>query len=312
MEELLERCGLDRYIPTFRAEEIDLEVLSLVDDHDLQELGLPKGPRIKLLKAIAGLMAGKPPPQQLEALEARMTSYDGRLADALAAAKVAQSELELAQARLTELEKMTAAQSNTARTQMKQLISASVGSQVSSMGEDVRGLYTTINSLQELAPHKVLWNIRNFSEKLRNLPPGKHLRAPAFAVCGFLSGIKLDFYPQGRQDEEGALPEITPRPSLQGDRRQSLQGRAGYPSTSTASVALCMPMGIKIQYHLQIGRQHTIDSRFADWTWVFHDMRIDWQDELQEDDALTIMFCVAKLHNRRYMIEGDTVFVRSD
>ena len=26
--------------------------------------------------------------------------------------------------------------------------------QVSSMGEDVRGLYTTINSLQELAPHK--------------------------------------------------------------------------------------------------------------------------------------------------------------
>ena len=26
MEELLERCGLARYIPTFRAEEIDLEV----------------------------------------------------------------------------------------------------------------------------------------------------------------------------------------------------------------------------------------------------------------------------------------------
>ena len=29
-----------------------------------------------------------------------------------------------------------------------------------------------------------------------------------------------------------------------------------------------MPMGIKIQYHLQVGRQITLDSRFADWTWA--------------------------------------------
>ena len=34
------------------------------------------------------------------------------------------------------------------------------------------------------------------------------------------------------------------------------------------SLALCMPMGIKIQYHLQVGRQITLDSRFADWTWA--------------------------------------------
>lgn len=199
---------------------------------------------------------------------------------------------------------MQSAASATARTQVKSLIASTVGGQVSALGEEVRGLYGTLSALQELAPNKVLWNIRNVSEKLRNLPPGKHLRAPPFAVCGFLSGVKLDFYPQGRQeDAEGdKLPEITPRRRKDGEM----------PASSTASIALCMPMGIKIQYHLQIGRQQTIDSRHADWTWVFHDLRIDWQEELQEDDALTIMFCVAKLHNRRFVIEGDTVFVRSE
>merc|ERR1719235_84744 len=163
--------------------------------------------------------------------------------------------------------------------------------QVSSIAQEVKSYQSQLASIQELTPNKVMWTIKNLSEKLLNHPPGKHIRAPAFAVCGFLSGIKLDFYPQGRNEEEGHLPEITPRRNAPGQ----------IPSASAASIALCMPMGIKIQYHLQIGRQLTLDSRYADWTWVFHDFRMNYEEEL-EDDALTIMFCVAKLHNRRYLI----------
>jgi hypothetical protein len=51
--------GLERYEPAFRENEIDWEVFPELTEGDLEKLGLPLGPRKKLLKAIAGL-SGKP------------------------------------------------------------------------------------------------------------------------------------------------------------------------------------------------------------------------------------------------------------
>src|SRR5512132_2774643 len=47
--------GLERYEPTFRENEIDWEVLPELTEADLEKIGLPLGPRKRLLKAIAGL-----------------------------------------------------------------------------------------------------------------------------------------------------------------------------------------------------------------------------------------------------------------
>ena len=55
----LRNLGLERYEPAFRENEIDWEVLPELTEGDLEKLGLPLGPRKKLLKAIAGL-SGKP------------------------------------------------------------------------------------------------------------------------------------------------------------------------------------------------------------------------------------------------------------
>ena len=54
----LENLGLERYEPVFRENELDLEVLPKLTETDLAALGLPLGPRRKLLKAIAVLREG--------------------------------------------------------------------------------------------------------------------------------------------------------------------------------------------------------------------------------------------------------------
>jgi class 3 adenylate cyclase/tetratricopeptide (TPR) repeat protein len=54
----LRGLGLERYEPAFRENEIDLEILPELTDADLLSLGLPLGPRRKLLKAIAELRGG--------------------------------------------------------------------------------------------------------------------------------------------------------------------------------------------------------------------------------------------------------------
>jgi class 3 adenylate cyclase len=51
----LQELGLDKYAGVLAANEIDLEILPELSDHDLKELGLPLGPRKKLLLAIAQL-----------------------------------------------------------------------------------------------------------------------------------------------------------------------------------------------------------------------------------------------------------------
>ena len=64
--EWLRRLGLDQYVPAFRANDIDGEVLRRLTGEDLRELGITSiGHRRKLLDAIAALGAGplpNPPP----------------------------------------------------------------------------------------------------------------------------------------------------------------------------------------------------------------------------------------------------------
>jgi class 3 adenylate cyclase/predicted ATPase len=55
IEAWLQGLGLERYVPVFRDNEIDWEVLPELTEADLATLGLPLGPRRKLLKSIAGL-----------------------------------------------------------------------------------------------------------------------------------------------------------------------------------------------------------------------------------------------------------------
>ena len=54
----LEELGLGKYAGTFVEHEVDLEVLPELSDADLKDLGIPLGPRKKLLKAIAALGDG--------------------------------------------------------------------------------------------------------------------------------------------------------------------------------------------------------------------------------------------------------------
>ena len=61
IEAWLQGLGLERYVPAFRENEIDAEVLPELTEADMATLGLPLGPRRKLLKAIAGLRQGALP-----------------------------------------------------------------------------------------------------------------------------------------------------------------------------------------------------------------------------------------------------------
>jgi hypothetical protein len=59
----LRGLGLERYEPAFRENEIDTEALPELTEAHLATLGVPLGPRLKLLKAIAALReGGKPSP----------------------------------------------------------------------------------------------------------------------------------------------------------------------------------------------------------------------------------------------------------
>ena len=51
----LEELGLGDYAEAFEREKIDLEALPHLTDDDLKNMGLPIGPRRKLLAAIANL-----------------------------------------------------------------------------------------------------------------------------------------------------------------------------------------------------------------------------------------------------------------
>ena len=55
LAEWLEAQGLGQYTRVLAENEVDLEALRLLSEQDLQELGIPLGPRKKLLKAIEAM-----------------------------------------------------------------------------------------------------------------------------------------------------------------------------------------------------------------------------------------------------------------
>ncbi|MEK7400794.1 MAG: AAA family ATPase [Gemmatimonadota bacterium] len=57
MRELLAKLGLEQYAAVFEHNEVDLAALRILTEADLQELGLPFGPRKKLLRAVAEFAA---------------------------------------------------------------------------------------------------------------------------------------------------------------------------------------------------------------------------------------------------------------
>ncbi|MGE3743944.1 MAG: SAM domain-containing protein, partial [Geminicoccaceae bacterium] len=54
----LEGLGLDKYAAVFAEAEIEFDVLSDLTDGELEKLGIPLGPRKRMLRAIASLSAG--------------------------------------------------------------------------------------------------------------------------------------------------------------------------------------------------------------------------------------------------------------
>src|SRR5260370_34539814 len=57
----LRGLGLGQYQSTFRENEIESDVLSELTESDLEKLGLPLGPRKRILKAIANLDGAERP-----------------------------------------------------------------------------------------------------------------------------------------------------------------------------------------------------------------------------------------------------------
>ncbi|CAI9300242.1 unnamed protein product [Lactuca saligna] len=52
VEAFLRSLGLEKYVISFKVEEVDMAALSQMGDHDLKELGIPMGPRKKILLAL--------------------------------------------------------------------------------------------------------------------------------------------------------------------------------------------------------------------------------------------------------------------
>lgn len=50
---LLNSMGLEKYVVLFQAEEVDMAALSQMKDSDLKDMGVPMGPRKKILLAVA-------------------------------------------------------------------------------------------------------------------------------------------------------------------------------------------------------------------------------------------------------------------
>ena len=62
IREWLGGLGLAKYADVFAAAELDLDVLRELTEADLEKLGIPLGPRKKVLKAAFRWRAGVQPP----------------------------------------------------------------------------------------------------------------------------------------------------------------------------------------------------------------------------------------------------------
>jgi len=326
MDELLSKLALQHYASKLKAEEVDLEALSLFEESDLVDLGVPKGPRVKLLRALQGVFSQAAPaclPEdapglqelaaRLDSLGKHMSSIEQRLSstcEELAAMVARQHAVE------GRLEELALDHTDEPEEEGRMGSHSEDGSQdlagTEELWERVHRLSLSMRAVQELAPSRVCWTIRRMSEKVAVLGPGKCLRAPSFALCGFVVGMKLEFYPNGRGrapdgTDDRVLPEITPRehPTL----REARRAAAPLPDEGWCSLGICCPMGIKMQYALQVGRSHKSEACHAQWTTVHHDYRVRWRNELEETDSLNIIITAVTIHNKRLRIQDDTVFL---
>jgi SAM domain (Sterile alpha motif) len=62
--EWLNAIGLGQYEALFREHELDAEVLPDLTEADVEKIGVPLGHRKRLMRAIAALSAGEPPPRR--------------------------------------------------------------------------------------------------------------------------------------------------------------------------------------------------------------------------------------------------------
>ncbi|KAL6325247.1 hypothetical protein AAG906_023092 [Vitis piasezkii] len=58
---LLHSLGLEKYVINFQAEEVDMTALKQMGDNDLKEMGIPMGPRKKILLALLSRSRRQPP-----------------------------------------------------------------------------------------------------------------------------------------------------------------------------------------------------------------------------------------------------------
>uniref|UniRef100_A0A8C6PV42 DDHD domain containing 2 n=1 Tax=Nothobranchius furzeri TaxID=105023 RepID=A0A8C6PV42_NOTFU len=74
LEQMLTRMGLQQYLSTLQAEKLDLESLALCQDCDLRDLGIPLGPRKKILNYIKRrwLPEVSPPPAENQTQESEV------------------------------------------------------------------------------------------------------------------------------------------------------------------------------------------------------------------------------------------------
>ncbi|XP_020271209.1 uncharacterized protein LOC109846387 isoform X2 [Asparagus officinalis] len=59
VETFLEKLGLSKYLATFKAEEIDMYAMRHMNEDDLKAIGLPMGPRKKILHSLSRLKPKK-------------------------------------------------------------------------------------------------------------------------------------------------------------------------------------------------------------------------------------------------------------
>ena len=78
VDQWLESIGLAKYAPLFAENEIDFEVLPELTEQDLKDLGVPLGPRKKLLKAIAALNDAEVPSTAPHSAPAARTEAERR------------------------------------------------------------------------------------------------------------------------------------------------------------------------------------------------------------------------------------------
>uniref|UniRef100_A0A1A7WZL2 DDHD domain containing 2 n=1 Tax=Iconisemion striatum TaxID=60296 RepID=A0A1A7WZL2_9TELE len=85
LEQSLTRIGLQQYLSTLQAEKLDLESLALCQDSDLRDLGIPLGPRKKILNHIKRrwLPEDCKPPAENQAQEVPPVSSDGNQSSGL-------------------------------------------------------------------------------------------------------------------------------------------------------------------------------------------------------------------------------------